>query len=398
MNTSRRLSKLGRGVFARNDQRKNIYRNAKTKLGMPNLVDLSLGSTDLLPPSSVLDEIARNLENPDSSAYCLHADTRPFREAVTSWVARRFDVEVDPDKEVLLLLGSQDGTAHLPLATMNSGDMGLIMDPSYPSHRGGLLLADAKIQYLKLNPENNWKPEFNSLRKSDLERMKMMVLGFPHNPTACVGEQIWLDEALALGVRHDFIVAHDNPYVDLALEGEAPALLRSDGWRKRGIEFFSFSKAWCMGGFRIAFAVGAEPLITALRDLKGVVDFNHSLAVQRGAIVALTHAANWPSQMIEVYRERRDRTMLALKKLGWDLPSPSMAIYLWLPVPLWARDRGVKDEDLAAGLLERTGVALTPGSGFGEGGLGWLRLALVRPVDELEEAVGRMKLWWQSES
>ena len=397
MNLSARLEKLGRGVFARNDQRKYLYRLSMLKEDKLPLVDLSLGSTDLLPPSVVINEISRNLEKPESSAYCLYAATRCFREAVADWAMRRFSAVVDPEREVLLLLGAQDGTAHLPLATMNQGDLGLILDPSYPSHRGGLLLADAKVQTLKLNQENHWEPQFNSLRQSDLERLRMMVLGFPHNPTASVGEQSWLDRAMALGVRESFIVAHDNPYVDLALEGEAPVLLRSKGWREWGIEFFSFSKAWCMGGFRIAFAIGAEPLITALRDLKSVVDFNHSLAVQRGAIAALNEAYDWPRQLLEVYRERRDRTIVSLERLGWELPLPSMAIYLWLPVPDWAKDRGIDDEELATQLLEKTGIALTPGSGFGEGGRDWLRLALVRPVDELEESISRMQSWWRCE-
>ncbi len=398
MKTSRRLSKLGKGVFARNDQRKNFYRISVANEGGAPLIDLSLGSTDLLPPKVVVDEISRNLEKPESSSYCLHAATSPFREAVSAWALQRFAVDVDPEKEVLLLLGAQDGTSHLPLATMNPGDVGLIMDPSYPSHRGGLLLADATIQSLNLKPESNWKPDFGSLTPSNLQRLRMMVLGFPHNPTACVGKQSWLDKAMALGIREGFIVAHDNPYVDLALEGEAPSLLRSDGWRHSGIEFFSFSKAWCMGGFRVAFAIGSEHLITALRDLKSIVDFNHSLAIQRGAIVALTQAYDFPKEILQVYRERRDRTILELEKLGWGLTLPSMALYLWLPVPSWAKEVGLSDEKFAAQLLKKTGVALTPGSGFGEAGEGWLRLALVRPVDELVGAVDRIKSWWCCES
>lgn len=223
-----------------------------------------------------------------------------------------------------------------------------------------------------------------------------MVFGFPHNPTAQVGEQSWLAEAMERGIRHQVVVAHDNPYVDLALEGDAPALLLCPGWREWGIEFFSFSKGWCLGGFRLAFAIGAEPLITALRELKGVVDFNQSLALQRGAIAALSDAPDWPQQILEVYRERRDRTLAALGALGWHVPCPSMALYLWLPVPTWAKQQGFNDETLAADLLDRTGIALTPGSGFGSGGDDWLRLALVQPVEDLEAAVARMGPWWHA--
>ena len=396
MLTSKRLKRLGSGVFDRNDQRKQRYRTSAAEGHQP-LVDLSLGSTDLDPPAVAINAMASALELPGSATYCLHAGTRPLREAVVDWCAHRFDVTVDPDREVLLLVGSQEGTAHLPLAVLNPGDAGLILDPCYPSHRGGLLLADAVIRSLPLRVEQQWRPCFDSLNASSWDQLRLMVMGFPHNPTAQVGEQAWLDEGMDRAKRHDLVFAHDNPYVDLALDGEAPALLRTHGWRERGIEFFSLSKGWCMGGFRLAFAVGAEPLITALRQLKGVVDFNQSLALQQGAIAALSQAPDWPQQILPVYRERRDRTLAARTRLGWQAPCPSMALYLWLPLPDWASASDWDDEQLAAALLEHTGLALTPGSGFGDAGLNWLRLALVRPVEELEAAVARLEPWWRQQ-
>jgi aspartate/methionine/tyrosine aminotransferase len=220
-----------------------------------------------------------------------------------------------------------------------------------------------------------------------------MVLGFPHNPTATTGEQAWLDEAVAKAIDHDVVLAHDNPYVDLALEGEAPALLRHPDWRRCGIEFFSFSKSWCLGGYRLAFAIGAEPLITALRQLKGVVDFNQSLALQAGAIAALERAPEWPERLRQIYRERRDRMAAALRAEGWTVPEASMALYLWLPLPAAAQANGLDSEGFAAALLEGSGVCLTPGHGFGPGGEGWQRLALVHPSAELEAGAARMGAW-----
>ena len=394
MRTSRRLQRLGSGVFDRSDQRKQRYRTQAAALERP-LVDLSLGSTDLDPPPQVLAAMAAAIDRPGSSTYCLHAGTRALREAVSSWCARRFEVNVDPDREVLLLVGSQEGTAHLPLAVLNPGESGLILDPCYPSHHGGLLLADAEIARLPLLLGQQWRPCFSQLSDSCWDQLRLMVMGFPHNPTAQVGQQAWLEEGMARAQRHDVVFAHDNPYVDLALEGDAPALLRCSGWRERGIEFFSLSKGWCLGGFRLAFAVGAEPLITALRQLKGIVDFNQSLALQAGAITALREVPDWPRRILPVYRERRDRTRQALSQLGWQVPEPSMALYLWLPVPDWARSKGWDDERMAAALLEQTGLALTPGSGFGAAGRNWMRLALVRNSAELEAAVDRLRPWWQ---
>ncbi|MGA1302592.1 MAG: aminotransferase class I/II-fold pyridoxal phosphate-dependent enzyme [Cyanobium sp.] len=397
MPISQRVSRLGSGVFARNDQRKLAYGKGHASRGSDGdpwpLVDLSLGSTDLAPPPVVLEAMASALRQPASAAYCLHGATRPFREAAAAWVQRRFGVDVDPETEVLLLIGSQEGTAHLPLAVLNPGDPALVLDPCYPSHLGGLHLASATPVVLPLQQERGWRPAFESLPQSTWSALRLLVLGFPHNPTATTGEQGWLEEAVARAIDHDIVLVHDNPYVDLALEGTAPALLRHSDWRRCGLELFSFSKSWCLGGYRLAFAVGAEPLIGALRQLKGVVDFNQSLALQAGAIAALERAPEWPSQLKQVYRDRRDRMVLALQAAGWVVPCPSMALYLWLPLPEAARQRGLSSEGVCASLLEATGVCLTPGSGFGPGGEGWLRLALVRPSASLEEAADRMGRW-----
>jgi aspartate/methionine/tyrosine aminotransferase len=393
---SDRVARLGNGVFARNDQRKQAYMQARRPSDGEGLIDLSLGSTDLPPPPVALEAMGRALQQPISSAYCLHGATRPFREAAAAWVERRFGVEVDPEREVLLLIGSQEGTAHLPLAVLNPGDPALLLDPGYPSHLGGLHLASATPVLLPLEAGNGWRPAFERLPASTWASLKLMVLGFPHNPTATTGEQAWLDAAVARALDHDVVLLHDNPYVDLALDGSAPALLRHPDWRRCGMELFSLSKSWCLGGYRLAFAVGAAPLITALRQLKGIVDFNQSLALQAGAIAALEEAPEWPSQLREIYRERRDRMALALEAAGWSVPRPTMALYLWLPVPEAARQRGLTSEALCTDLLAATGVCLTPGVGFGAGGEGWLRLALVHPVATLEEAASRMGRWLAS--
>jgi len=393
MPISERLSRLGSGVFARNDQRKSAYASAAASRALSPLLDLSLGSTDLQPPEAAIEAIAAQLGQPASASYCLHAATLPFRSAVADWAQRRFGVKVDAEAEVLLLVGSQEGTAHLPLAVLNPGDRALLLDPCYPSHLGGLHLASAEPVLLPLDPEAGWRPDFDALSPEQWDDLKLMVLGYPHNPTATTGQQVWLDEAAERAFRHGLVLAHDNPYVDLALDGEAPALLRAPHWRDCGIEFFSFSKGWCLGGYRLAFAIGAEWLISALRQLKGVVDFNQSLALQAGAIAALEQAPHWPEQLRQEYRQRRDRMADALEAVGWPVRRPSMALYLWLELPPQARERSWGSEDFCAALLEATGVALTPGNGFGPGGEGWLRLALVHPVADLEAGAARIGAW-----
>ena len=385
---SERLKRLGSGVFARMDQRKRSYAARATAAQLHPLLDLSLGSTDLQPPPEVLAAMAAQLTQPASAGYCLQAGTLPFREAAAAWVQQRFGVQVDPLREVLLLVGSQEGTAHLPLALLNPGDRALLLDPCYPSHRGGVLLAGGEPLLLPLQLEDGWRPCFERLPCSEQQQLKLLMLGYPHNPTATTGNQGWLDEGLALAKREGAVLAHDNPYVDLALEGEAPALLRSSGWRENGIEFFSFSKGWCLGGFRLGFAVGAAALIEALAQVKAVVDFNQSLALQAGAKIALTQLPHWPQQLKPIYKQRRDAMAAALNAGGWIVPPSSMALYLWMPLP--PRLLALGSEAACSWLLERSGVALTPGIGFGAGGEGWLRLALVAEIDQLQQAAKRL--------
>lgn len=385
---SERLKRLGSGVFARMDQRKRSYAARATAAQLHPLLDLSLGSTDLQPPPEVLAAMVAQLTHPASAGYCLQAGTLPFREAAAAWVQQRFGVQVDPLREVLLLVGSQEGTAHLPLALLNPGDRALLLDPCYPSHRGGVLLAGGEPLLLPLQLEDGWRPCFERLPCSEQQQLKLLMLGYPHNPTASTGNQGWLDEGLALAKREGAVLAHDNPYVDLALEGEAPALLRSSGWRENGIEFFSFSKGWCLGGFRLGFAVGAAALIEALAQVKAVVDFNQSLALQAGAKIALTQLPHWPQQLKPIYKQRRDAMAAALKAGGWIVPPSSMALYLWMPLP--PRLLALGSEAACSWLLERSGVALTPGIGFGAGGEGWLRLALVAEIDQLQQAAKRL--------
>ena len=206
---SERVRGLGSGVFARNDQRKVAYR-ARPEAGLSPLLDLSLGSTDLQPPPVAIEAIRQRLGDPASASYCLHGATAPLREAVAAWAQRRFGVAVDPATEVLFLVGSQEGTAHLPLAVLNPGDSALLLDPFYPSHLGGLRLASAQPRFLRLDPTTGLAPNFDQLSPAEWDALKLMVLGFPHNPTATTGEQAWVDEAAARAVRHGLVFRAAN--------------------------------------------------------------------------------------------------------------------------------------------------------------------------------------------
>ena len=303
MRISNRLEALGNGVFARTDERKRLYRCSAQQL-CPGLIDLSLGSSDLPPPDQVLQAMAEAMHRPGTSSYCLHAGTAPFRQAVAAWCQRRFDVKVDPDREVQLLIGSQEGTAHLPLAILNPGDAALMLDPSYPSHRGGLVLAGAEVISLGLDHDTAWLPQLDRLPLSAWERIKLFVLGYPHNPTARVGNQALLDQIMALGCRHDAVIANDNPYVDLALEERHQPCCTVQAGVSEGSNSFSLSKGWCLGGFRLARGWSrALDLCTAAAEGRG--GFQSILALQQGAICALEACQHWPAAAGHLSRAAR---------------------------------------------------------------------------------------------
>ena len=389
MPISERLKTLGSGVFGRVDAEKRIYRLSEQQQQRP-LIDLSLGSSDLKPPPRLLQVMAEAIAEPPSSRYCLQAATAPFRQAAAAWVEQRFGVSVDPEREILLLVGSQEGTAHLPLAVLNPGDPALVLDPSYPSHAGGVALASGELVRLPLLADQGWRPAFEQLSDEQQRQLRLLVLGYPHNPTATTGSQEWLEQAMAIAKRSDAVLAHDNPYVDLALEGQAPALLHCEGWRERGIEFFSFSKGWCLAGFRLAFAVGAPALIEALARVKGVVDFNQSLALQAGAIAALQEFPGLAAAVVRSLPPAPRFHGNTAHSRGLDGAQQRDG-----PLPVAAHPRALRDlgsEAAAQWLLRSSGVALTPGVGFGPSGEGWLRLALVADEPLLEQASARLRL------
>tara|TARA_B100000700_G_scaffold329881_1_gene453440 strand:- start:788 stop:1984 length:1197 start_codon:yes stop_codon:yes gene_type:complete len=398
MNFSKRFESDLTTIFEEVSNLKSLYCSDLNLGNNSHLIDLSLGSTDLLPPRNIVEVISNEILNPESSKYSLFSSTKNFREAVASWVRAKLDVSVDPNKEILFLIGSQEGISHLPLSVINPGDHALILDPSYPCHRGGLALAKAKINKLLLRSEESWRPVYESLDRNKLDQIKIFLFGFPHNPTAQTGNQEYIDQAMKLGIEHDFIVAHDNPYFDLAIDGESPSLLNSSGWRNGGIEFFSLSKGWCLGGFRIGFAVGSESIISELKRVKSYIDFNQSNAIIKGAVEGLSNNFDFPKTILKIYKDRRDFSMKRLRSLGWDAPLPTMAMYLWMPLPLWAEEQGLDDKQFMKKIIQDTGVAITPGSGFGAGGKNWVRLALVCPEVELNSAFNRIEKCFNANS
>jgi aspartate/methionine/tyrosine aminotransferase len=378
-----RLQSLQSNVFADMDSAKS-----QVKASGMNIIDMSLGSSDLPTDAFILDAIAKSLNDPQTHGYSLFGSTLEFRKTVAGWMQQRFAIKVDPETEVLPLIGSQEGTAHLPLALLNPNDFALLQDPGYPSHYGGIHLAGGQVYGMPLLEENNFLPVFADIPNAVLAQAKMMVLSYPHNPTTATASLEFFQSAVSFCQQHHLALVHDFPYLDLVFDGSRPpSVLQADRDRSVSIEFFTMSKSYNMGGFRVGFAIGNRELIKALRQIKAVVDFNQYQGIMRGAITALSGDRVSIDRVIATFRERRDVMIESLKENGWAIPNPAATMYLWAKLP----DRYAHDSvKFCLDLIKATGIALAPGSGFGKHGEGYVRFALVHPPEVLREAATKI--------
>ena len=389
MQFATRLQPLKSNVFADMDTAKTIALAAGREL-----IDLSLGSSDLPAENHVIEAIAQSLHDPSTHGYLLFRGTQNFRQAAAQWYEQKFGIPVDPETEVLPLIGSQEGTAHLPLAVLNPGDFALLLDPGYPSHAGGVYLASGQIYPMPLKPENNFLPVLSDIPATILAQSRLMVLSYPHNPTSAIAPLSFFQEAVAFCQQHNIVLVHDFPYVDLVFTAETqnpkspvPSILQADTEKSVSIEFFTLSKSYNMGGFRIGYAIGNPQLIQALKQIKATVDFNQYLGILNGAIAALTGPQDGVKSAIDTFRQRRDTFIKALHRIGWNVPTPQATMYIWAKLPpQWSHN----STEFCTELVKQTGVAASPGVGFGQFGEGYVRFALVQKPEILETAVERI--------
>ncbi|TAF03993.1 MAG: LL-diaminopimelate aminotransferase [Nostocales cyanobacterium] len=390
MQFAKRLQPLKSNVFADMDTAKAVAVAAGKEL-----IDLSLGSSDLPAEHHVIEAIAKSLYDPSTHGYLLFRGTQEFRQAAAQWYEQKFGIKVNPETEILPLIGSQEGTAHLPLAILNPGDFALLLDPGYPSHVGGVYLASGQIYPMPLKAENNFLPVLSEIPPSILAQSRMMVLSYPHNPTSAIAPLSFFQEAVAFCQKHNIVLVHDFPYVDLVFTEDetlnpkslVPSILQADPEKSVSIEFFTLSKSYNMGGFRIGYAIGNTQLIQALKQVKASVDFNQYLGILNGAIAALTGNQDGVKNAVSIFRQRRDAFIQALYHIGWHVPTPEATMYIWAKLPEQWSSNSI---EFCTELVKQTGVAASPGAGFGQAGEGYVRFALVQEPDVLETAVGRI--------
>ena len=379
---SQRLSKIPPYLFAEIDEMKR----RKEKEGV-KIIDFGVGDPDIPTPKHIVEAMKRAVEKPENHRYPSYEGMLRFREAVADFYMRRRGVRLDPEREVIALIGSKEGIAHLPLAFVNDGDYVLVPDPGYPVYHSSAVLADGKPYRIPLRKENGFLPNFEEIPDEVARKAKIMFLNYPNNPTTAVAEKEFIKEAVDFCLDNGIILAHDFAYGEITFDGyRAKSFLEVGDAFEVCIEFNSLSKTYNMTGWRIGFAVGNEEIIRGLLKVKTNVDSGVFQAIQEAAITALTGDDKCIEENCRIYRERRDVLLKGLRDVGLRAEKPKATFYIWCEVP-----EGYTSVEFTKKLLEEAGILVTPGVGFGKYGEGFVRFALTKDVKVIEEAVERLK-------
>ena len=379
---AKRIVELPPYLFAAIDKKKVEMR----KKGM-DLIDLGIGDPDLPTPQPIIERLKKAAENRAHHRYPSYEGMIDFRRAVARWYERRFGIQLDPEAEVLSLIGSKEGIAHIPLAFVNPGDYVLVPSPGYPVYRVSTLFAGGTPYFLPLRKETGFLPDLSEIPKTVAEKSKLLFINYPNNPTAAIAEKSFFEEVVDFARRYQIIVCHDAAYSEVAFDGYRPiSFMEVEGAKEVGIEFHSLSKTFNMTGWRIGFAVGRSEIVSALGRIKENIDSGLFQAIQEAGIEAL-HRFDTPlSENIQIYERRRNLMVKGLRELGLQLDQPKATFYLWIRVP-----EKQTSAQFAALLLEKAGIVSTPGNGFGDAGEGYIRMALTVDEKRLKEAIERLK-------
>lgn len=382
MEIARRMQRIPPYLFADLDRR----RAALKARGM-DVINIAVGDPDLPTPDHIVEALVRAARDPATHVYPPYAGTRAFREAVAGWYARRFGVTLDPEREVLALIGSKEGLAHIPWVFVNPGDVALVSDPGYPVYATATLMADGEPYPVPLVRERAWVPDVSAIPDNVARRAKVFFLNYPNNPTAGVTDLAFFGEIVEFARRWNILIVHDNTYSEIAYDGyRPPSFLQAPGARQVGIELHSLSKTFCMTGWRLGFVVGNGEAVQALASLKTNIDSGQFTAIQAAGVAALTGPQEPVQERVAHWQARRDMVVSGLRALGLDVPMPRATFYLWVPIPT-----GFTSMKFAEHLLEKAGIAVAPGIGYGQRGEGYIRISLTAPDERFAEAIRRLR-------
>ncbi|MCF0229043.1 MAG: aminotransferase class I/II-fold pyridoxal phosphate-dependent enzyme [Parasporobacterium sp.] len=377
INTAKRLSHFQTGIFAALNERKEEFMKTGRKM-----YNLFVGTPDFPVSDHIIKALTEAAQDPENWHYTLR-DTPELLSAVKDYYKRRFGVEISED-EIMSVTGSQEGVAHLGLALCDSGDVVLLPDPGYPVFEVGAYLGDAELYFYELKEENNFLPDFDSIPEDIAKRAKYIMVSYPYNPVCAVASGEFYNELIKFAEKYNIIVVHDNAYSDIIYdERYGDSFLNHPGAKEAGIEFFSLSKSFNVTGARISFVIGNKQIIDAMKLLRSQYDFGMFYPIQKAAIAALTGPLEEVKEQCLKYQERRDALCGGLRRIGWNVKDGEGTMFTWCRIP----ENFSSSQEFCMKLLDATGVLCTPGSAFGKCGEGYVRFALVLPVEEIEEMI-----------
>ncbi len=355
-----------------------------------DIIDLSMGNPDGATPKHIVDKLVEAATRTDTHGYSVSKGIPRLRKAICGWYQRRYAVEFDPNSEAIVTIGSKEGLAHLMLATLERGDTVLVPNPSYPIHIYGAIIADADIRSIRMTPGVDFFAEMEQAIREMIPKPKMLVIGFPSNPTAQCVELDFFERVVAMAKEHDILVVHDLAYADITFDGwKAPSIMQVPGARDVAVEFFTLSKSYNMAGWRIGFMVGNKDMVNALARIKSYHDYGTFTPIQVASIIALEGPQECVAEIRDTYQKRRDVMVRGLHDMGWMVEVPKASMYVWAKTPLQYAAMG--SLEFAKKLLADAKVAVSPGIGFGEYGDDHVRIALIENEHRLRQAIRGMR-------
>jgi len=395
-------SSSGKRRFARIDRLPPYVFNITAELKLAarrrgeDIIDMSMGNPDGATPAHIVAKLTEVAQRPDTHGYSASKGIPRLRRAIAHWYQSRYQVAIDPDTEAIVTIGSKEGLAHLMLATLDRGDTVLVPDPSYPIHIYGAVIAGADIRSVPLTPDTDFFTELEKAIRGSYPKPKMMVLGFPSNPTAQCVELEFFEKVIALARKHDIFVVHDLAYADIVFDGwKAPSIMQVPGAKDIAVEFFTLSKSYNMAGWRVGFMVGNPDLVAALARIKSYHDYGTFTPLQVAAIAALEGDQTCVKEIAAQYQSRRDVLYKGLIEAGWQVDCPKASMYIWARIPEAYRKLG--SLEFAKQLLEKARVCVSPGIGFGDHGDDHVRFALIENEARIRQAVRGIKAMFKAD-
>ncbi len=382
---SERLRKLPPYLFGEIDKKKK----AAIAAGR-DVINLGVGDPDHPTPEAIIRSVQHHVENPAFHQYALDQGSPELRRSIAAFCKRRYGIDLDPETEVLVLIGSKEGLAHLPLAVINPGDISLVPDPCYPVYRSSSMFAGGEVHTMPLESKLGFRPDLEAIPVDVFSLARLMFLNYPNNPTGATADRSFFERVVELARANEFVVAQDAAYNEMYYETAPLSILEVPGAKDVAIEFHSLSKTFNMTGWRIGFAIGGAPLVAALGQVKANTDSGVFTAIQSAGMTALDEYHKLGPPIRALYKERRDAFVGALRHIGWRVPTPEATFYVWIPCPA-----GYTSAELCTRLLDEANVVTTPGIGFGRTADGYIRAALTVETPRLLEAVeriGKLKL------